>query len=770
MDCSPFRARWFAAIALACSLLPAHAQTVPEFNGTIGRTRAESTPDFPPPLRARAGSPNIVYIVLDDTGFADLGAYGSEIHTPHLDALADNGLRYNNFHTDAVCSSTRAALLTGRNSHSVGMGNLTHVVTGFPGKRGEISHAAATVAEILRGGGYATYAVGKWHLIPPQQLSVASALNQWPLQRGFDRFYGFLGGMTDQFHPTLVQDNTPIDPPATADYHFSTDITDHAIGYLKEQAAADPDKPFFLYYALGATHAPHQVPAAFVDKYEPVYAQGWDRLREARFAQQKQLGIIPGDTRLTPRNDGVPAWSALNADEQRVAVRLQAAFAGFLEHTDREIGRLVALLDQLGQLDNTLIVVVSDNGTSAEGGRNGSYNETYAIAAGKHEPIAEQLQRLNEVGTARTFTNYPQGWAMVGNTPFRDYKHSVDLGGVRDPLIVSWPRGIKQKGGIRNQFVDVIDITPTVLAAAGLKAPAAFAGVPQKPLEGVSIAATFDDAAAPHPRRVQYFELWGRRAIWRDGWMAVSNHRPGENFDDDSWRLYDLNQDFSGSIDHAAEQPALLASLKTLWWNEAAKYNVLPLDESQLNDAAFQSGGGRNRQREVFTYFPAAGNRPYHTLPYGVAPETTNRSFDIEATLDGRKAGDGGVILAMGDRFGGYVLYVDGDRLHFDYNDFGKHTRLVSRIAVPAGAITVGYRYHKTGDFTGRATLLIDGREVATATLTTTPTQVTSWAGMDVGRDVGSPVSDVYADRGGFPFAAGRLQRVVLQLQEQPPR
>lgn len=735
-----------------------------EFGGHIGRTVAESVPDYPQPVRARAGSPSVLYILLDDTGFADLGAYGSEVQTPSIDALARQGLRFNNFHTRAVCSPSRAALLTGRNSHSVGMGNLSHVITGFPGKRGEITHAAATVAELLRASGYSTYALGKWHLAPPGKMSSAGSLDQWPLQRGFERYYGFIGGMADQYHPTLMQDNTPIDPPESSGYHLSTDLVDHAIGYLKEQIAAAPEKPFFMYLAFGATHAPHQVPERFVEKYVPVFGKGWDRSRADRFARQKALGVVPPGTRLNPRDEHIPAWDSLGEAEKKIAVRFQAVYGGFLEHTDAEIGRLVEFLERSGRLENTIVVVLSDNGTSPEGELRGTYNETLSVAAGVQESTDEQLRRLAELGTDRTYANYPMGWAQVGNVPFSDFKHSVDLGGLRAPLIVHWPKGIQQGGGVRSQFVDIIDVTPTVLAISGVEVPEVFEGVRQLPLEGASIAAVFTDAAAPSARKTQYFELWGKRSLLHEGWFAASAHERGTDFDRDPWRLYDLGRDFSASRDVAKGHPEILADLQRRWWEEARKYRVLPLDDRPVGDPHFQAGNDGVQQPRVYAYYPAQGSRPYKTIPTGAAPETTNRSFTIEAVVDRKDASTEGVILAMGDRFGGYVLYVRDKRLYFDFNDFGTHTVLVSDTELPVGRSTVAFEFRRVGDFTGTGRLSIDGRAAGEREFTMRPAIVLSWAGMDVGRDVPSPVSDAYADKREFAFPASQLTEVTITV------
>ncbi|WP_150293882.1 arylsulfatase [Sphingobium estronivorans] len=708
-----------------------------------------------PAKRAEQARPNIIYVLLDDTGFSDLGSFGSEIHTPNLDRLAAEGLRYNNFHTRAICSPSRAALLTGRNSHSVGMGNLTHIVTDAPGKKGEISHGAATVAEMLRLNGYATMAVGKWHLAP---LS-AGRKDQWPVQRGFDQYYGFLGGMTDQFHPDLTQDNTSIDPPATPGYHLTTDLVDHSIAYIKRAQALNSAHPFFLYFATGATHAPHQAPAEYIDKYKTTYARGWDEIRQERFARQKELGIIPKSAVLPARNADVRAWDTLNSDEKAVAARLQAAYAGFLEHTDAQIGRLLSYLEQSGLRENTLIIVASDNGASSEGEEHGTYNETYNVGnlARKPESLAEQVKHLDDVGTDRTFNNYPRGWAMVGNTPFRDYKSTVDEGGLRTPLIISWPHHIADPGAIRRQFVDIIDITPTALAVSGTTAPDNYAGIPQQPIEGASIAATFGKADTPSPRNVQYFELWGKRAIWSDGWKAMARHQPGTPFDADRWSLYDTARGITATQDVGSKFPQRLDGLKDLWLTEARKYKVLPLDDRGVRDNAFS---GVQLPPRTYHFTPGVG-----ILPFGTDPMVTNRSFSIDAKVNRISRSTEGVLIASGDYFGGYALYVRGNRLYFDFNDFGRHMTLRSDRELPLGPATLSFSFDKTEDFRGQGTLRVNGDDVAQMDMAMTPAVSISWAGTDIGRDIGSNVTSAYSDKYPFEFPKEQFLDVTVSTK-----
>ncbi len=738
----------------------ASGQEYDQFKGVIGRTFRDSKPYYPPQVRPKAGSPNIVYIVLDDTGFSDFGSFGSEVSTPNIDFLANHGLRYNNFHTEAICSASRAALLTGRNSHTVGMGNLANVADGFPSHRGEITHAAATLAEMLQSSGYNTYAVGKWHLLPLEKSSTTGPMDQWPVQRGFDRYYGFLGGWTDQYHPDLMQDNSPIDIPNRPGYRLSVDLVDHAIDYIHTQASVAPTTPFFLYLAFGATHAPHQAPKDLIDKYVPIFSKGWDQTRLDRLARQKQMGLVPENTELTEHNPGVLPWDQLNADEKAVFTRYQAAYAGFLEDADTQIGRVIETLRQIGQLDNTVIVVLSDNGASREGDATGTMNEWFQITNLKRDraPVSQQLALVDQIGTERTFGNYPMGWAMAGNTPFKYYKSSVWGGGERDPLIVSWPKSIKDSGKIRGQFIDIIDITPTILALVGVKAPAEYHGIKQIPLAGKSFASTFSDAKAPNPRNVQYFEIWGQRALWRDGWKAVSTHSVGADFDKDQWTLYDLSKDFSEANDLAGANPQKLHELEDLWWTEAKRYGVLPLDDRTVIDPAF-NGGGQTSPSE-YLYYPGQ-----YRVGYGSDPNVLDRSYSITAYVNRSDANTQGVLLAEGDRFGGYVLFVKDQQLVFDQNDFGKHTIMRSDSALPIGHSVVRYEFSKTGKFSGIGKLSIDGHVVAEAPIATTPTLSITWNGLSVGRDGLSPISEEYAGLGSFTFPAGELDKVVVNLK-----
>lgn len=720
----------------------------------LGLTASESEPHWPAPPRPREGAPNVVVIVFDDLGFADLGCYGSEIATPNIDALATNGLRYTNFHTTALCSPTRAALLTGRNHHSVGMGGLADWDLGFPGMRGRIARSAGTLAEMLRGAGYNTFAVGKWHLTPTFETSQAGPFDQWPLQRGFDRYYGFLEGETSQWHPELVLDNHHIEAPDREGYHLSEDLIDQSIGFVRAQQAVAPGKPFFLYLCLGAQHAPHHAPKAFIDRYVPIFEKGWDRTREERLARQKALGIVPPDTVLPERNAGVKAWDALGDDERRLAVRLQAAFAGMLEHADQQIGRLVGWLRESGCLDNTLLTLISDNGASQEGSPFGTVN-ALRYFNGVRDTLADNLPHLDAIGEAHLNNNYPLGWAMAGNTPLKRYKQNTHGGGVRDPLIVHWPAGIPAGGGIRHQFHHVSDITPTVLEVAGVNPPAEIAGVAQQPIEGTSFAYSFGAPDEPTRKRTQYFEMLGHRAIWHEGWKAVTVHRPGTRFEDDRWELYHVAEDFNEMHDLAEAQPERLQAMIARWFAQAGACNVLPLDDT-LN--RFVSSNPHSiASRRHWVLLPGAGR-----IPQAAAPDIRNRSYRIVAHVEIPERGADGVLIAQGDWCGGYAFYLRDGHLVHDYNFVNRHYVARSPQPVPPGLHELAWEVRKTGEYRGEGTLSIDGVPCSGVALPQTYRAQSSFIGLEVGRAPKPAVGDFEAP---FPFT-GRLLRVEVLLAD----
>jgi len=723
----------------------------------IGKTIADSTPWWPQVQTPPKGAPNILVVLFDDVGFSDFGCYGSPIETPAIDALAAGGLRYTSFHTTAMCSTTRAALLTGRNHHSVGMGCLANFDSGYPGYRGKISKEATTLAEMLRPAGYRNYMLGKWHVTSLTETGPTGPFDGWPLGRGFDRFYGFMDAETDQYAPELVRDNTPVEQPKSfaQGYHLTEDLTDQAIRFIADHQSSSPDTPWLTWLAFGACHAPHQAPQELILKYDKVFGEGWDVERERRLARQKALGIVPPDTRMPPRNDYVQPWDNHSADERAVFTRLQGAYAAMLDHADRNIARLVAFLDQAGLRDDTLILVLSDNGASQEGGPFGMVN-AMGPYNGKPEPIEEKLARIDDIGGPDTHSNFPWGWAMASNTPLKRYKQNTHGGGIRDPLVVSWPKGIKARGEMRHQFRHASDLAPTILELLGLDAPTTYAGVEQMPIEGASFAASFGDADPPRGRP-QYFEMFGHRGLWKDGWKAVAYHPPGTPFDDDQWELYHLEQDFSETEDLAAVQPARLAELKAEWWVQAERSKVLPMDD-RFAPRIVENAARFHGPRKHFVFHKGMGH-----LPTDVAPDLRSRAFVIEAFVD-LAEGDEGVLIAHGDATSGYSLFVRGGRLVYDMNVGGLHATTVGDGAVPSGRHRLGVAVRSEAG-KRHITLLIDGAAAGGSETHLGFNTFISWSGLDIGRDRGSPVADYDA-----PFAfTGQLAKVEVTMDVQAP-
>ena len=567
------------------------------FTGIIGRTFDVSSPAWPEPLRAKEGAPNVIFIVQDDTGFGQMGCYGSPIKTPNIDALAANGLRFNNMHTTALCSPTRSCVMTGRNHHSNAMSCITEGSTGYPGGNGNIPFENGMLSEMLLQQGYNTFALGKWHLTPADQASAAGPYSRWPLGRGFERYYGFLGGDTSQYYPELVYDNHSVEPEKTPEegYHLTPDLVDKAISFIADSKQVAPNKPFFMYFCPGAGHAPHHVPKEWADKYKGQFDDGWDAYREKTFARQKELGLIPPDAELSRHDPDVQDWNTLTADEKKLYARMMEVFAGFLSHTDDQYGRLFEFLKTIGEWENTVIMFISDNGASSEGGPTGSVNEN-KFFNNVPDSLQENLQKIDALGGPTTFNHYPWGWTFAGNTPFRRWKRETYRGGISDPFIVHWPKGIKAKGEIRTQYAHAIDMVPTVLELLGIEAPTSIKGVTQSPIQGLSFAHVLDDAKAPSKHITQYFEMFGHRSIYHDGWRAVCPW-PGTSFkeaglpfgapidkdkltelDAKGWELYHIDADFAENHNIAAENRAKLIEMIATWYVEAGKYNVLPID------------------------------------------------------------------------------------------------------------------------------------------------------------------------------------------------
>jgi arylsulfatase len=749
----------------------------PPFQGVIGDDWRDSTPWWPDGPTPPDGAPNVVLVVLDDVGFAQLGCYGSDIATPTIDGLAAEGLRLTNFHTTALCSPTRACLLTGRSHHRNGLGRVADLATGFPGYNGEVPKENGFLSEILRQQGYATYAVGKWHLTPDDETSMAAPRHSWPLARGFDRWYGFHGGETHQFVPALYHDNHSVAPPRSVEdgYHLSADLADQAIGQLADLRAVDTERPFFLYFCTGACHSPHHAPREWIERYRGHFDRGWDVWREETFARQLDLGLLPAGTEMAPRPPWVPAWDDLPTEEQRVAARFMECFAAFLAYTDAQLARLLEFLERTGDREDTLVVVVSDNGASSEGGPTGSINDNRLQNFDPAGP-EELARRIDELGGPRAHNNYPWGWTMAGNTPFRRWKREVHEGGVADPCIVSWPARITAGGGLRHQFTHATDILPTVLELAGIDPPATIEYVPQSPIDGISFAPLLgpDGAEAPPHRLTQYFEMFGSRAIYHDGWKAVTFKPIGPLYDDglnwnapfsdDRWELYHVAEDPTELHDLAETEPDRLAEMVERWWVEARRNQVLPLDNRILHTLVNPKPDQR-APRLTTTYYP--GTAP---VPETVAANMKNRGhvIDVDLTVpDGPPAE--GVLLAQGSALGGFSLHLREGRPRYLHNLYGKELySLWAERALPPGPHSVVFHFDRQGNAGGPARLEVDGEIVAEAEfpLFTVAAFSATGAGLTCGYEFGPAVGEDYV--APFPCTA-TIHSVTVTLSEHVP-
>jgi arylsulfatase len=721
--------------------------------------RHQAPPHVPAaPLRPPEGAPNVLVVLIDDMGFGAPSAFGGPCRMPTADRLADNGLRYSRFHVTALCSPTRQSLLTGRNHHSVGMGVTTEMASAAPGYSGIRPRSAATLAQVLAGNGYNTGAFGKWHQTPARDVSPAGPFDRWPTGEGFEKFYGFICAEMNHWYPVLFDGTTPMEPARRPEdgYHLSEDLVDQAIGWIRDQKTLNPDVPFFAYVPFGATHAPYHVPKEYREKYRGRFDHGWDRQREITLRRQKELGVVPLDADLAPWADGVPHWNQLSGAERRSAASLMELYAGFAEHTDEQVGRLVDALEQIGALDNTLIFyILGDNGASAEGGLGGTLNE-HRFASGIPDS-AEFINRCDDaLGDATTHAHYPVGWALAMNTPYQWTKQVAShFGGIRDGLVVHWPDGIEERGGVRNQFHHVIDVMPTILEAAGLPAPATVNGIAQQRLEGTSMLYSFNNPGAPERHRLQYFEMVGHRGIYHDGWMAVTRHGvPWEmvqgnstsSYDDDVWELYDTTVDWTQARNISARHPAKLRELQQLFLIEAAKYDVFPLDDRMTERENPREAGRQDLfgDRRTVT-FHGSGLR----LTEETAPNVKNRSHTITATVDVPDEGAAGVLVAQGGRFGGWSLYIHAGRPHYAYNYFGLTVHTVAGPErVPAGQHDIQLDFAYDGGGVGKggtARLLIDGGKVAEGRVEgTIPYYFAFDETFDLGVDRASPVTDDY--------------------------
>jgi arylsulfatase len=771
--CAATAAAPFGGIAPAQEVLP---KPEAPFKGKIGRTYKDSQPDKIVVTKAPAGAPNVLLILIDDVGYGAWGTFGGQIPTPNLDRLAKTGLRYTRFHTTALSSPTRAALLTGRNHHSVGTGVIMEMGTAYPGYNDQIPKSAAMVSEILRQNGYTTAWIGKNHNVPDWETNVAGPFDRWPILQGFDHFYGFVGAEANQWAPALYRGNhlVEMEIPRGKEgrYTLNDALADETIKLIYQQKSVTPDRPFFVYYAPGATHAPHHAPKEWMDKFKGKFNQGWDNYREETYQRQLKLGVIPPDTKLTPRPKEIPAYDSLSPERKRIAARLMEAFAAYTAQTDYEIGRILDALEQVGQLNNTLVIcIIGDNGGSLEGSLDGCFNELAPIGGFTEDP-AYVLKHLDEIGGPKAYNLYPVGWAWATNTPFQWGKQVAShLGGTRNPLVIAWPDRIKDRGGLRSQFHHVIDIAPTILAAAGIPEPVEVNGVKQKPMEGVSMVYTFGDPNAEGTRKVQYFELLGNRAIYKDGWLASVRHGrlpwvmgigSSKSFDEDTWELYDLRRDFSQYDDVAAKYPEKLKELQDVFWAEAEKYQVLPLDDRLTERFDPSNRPSLIAGRAVFTYFP--GTR----IPDTSAAPTQNRSHTITAYLDIPKGGADGVLAAAGGVAGGFSFYVKNGKPVYEYNLVGvKRTKIAGTKPLAPGKNVVRMEFRYDGGGLGKGatvSLFVNDKKAGQGRLGTT-----QWVGkyssdetFDIGQDTGTPASEAYRAPNRF---AGTIEKVVIDTQ-----
>lgn len=724
-------------------------------------------------VKAPEGAPNVVIILIDDLGFGATSPFGGPIATPTLDSLAQNGLRYTNFHTTALCSPTRAALKAGRNHHTVNMGFITEMATGLPGNTGQIPNATAPVAEMLRLNGYSTAAFGKWHETAAWEASVSGPFDRWPTRQGFDKFYGFIGGETNQWAPYLYDGVAPVELPRDPNYHFMTDMTDKAVAWIEYQKALTPDKPFFVYFAPGATHAPHHVPKEWIDKWKGKFDQGWDKLREETLTRQIQMGIVPPGTKLAPKPPAIKDWDTLSVDEKRLYTRQVEVFAAYLDYTDHEIGRVLKAIDATGEADNTLVFYIAgDNGTSGEGGENGMFNE-YTYFNGVQEKVPDLLKLLDKWGGPETYPHMAAGWSVALDAPFGWMKQvASDFGGTRNGMVVQWPKGIKAKNGIRTQFGHVIDIAPTILEAAGLPEPKVVNGTPQIPIEGVSMVYTFDDANARDRHTTQYFEIAGNRAIYHEGWLARTIHKapwepkPRNALESDVWELYDMRSDFSLATDIAAQNPGKLAELQAAFMKEAEKHHVLPLDDRVFERALAAEVGRPDLMAGRTSLTLAEGMTG---MMENVFINVKNKSKTITAEVEVPQGGGNGTIIAQGGRFGGWSLYVKDGVPAYDYNFLGlQRSSVAAAKPLPAGKATIRFDFAYDGGMGkgGTGTLYVNDEQVAQGRIDITQAMIFSAdETADVGVDLGTPVVESIGAEAGSRFT-GHIPRVTVEVRD----
>ncbi|RGP54431.1 arylsulfatase [Pseudomonas abyssi] len=754
------------------SVLPLPAEP---FSGVIGETFEDSKQDYPQPVKPPEGAPNVVLILLDDLGFGQPGTFGGPIPTPSMDELASQGLRYTRFHTTGICSPTRAALLTGRNHHQVSFGTITELSTGYPGYNSLWPRETASVAEILKQHGYSTAAFGKWHNTPDWETSPVGPFDHWPTSLGFEYWYGFQGGETSQWDPQLFRNTIPVEPPMRAEqgYNLNVDLVDDAIGWINQQQSIAPDKPYFMYFAPGAVHAPLHVGQDWIDRFSGQFDQGWDAVREQTLARQKEMGVVPENTVLTARPEEIESWGSLSADAKRLYARHQEVFAGFLAQTDYEVGRLIDAIRALPDGENTLIIYVAgDNGPSAEGSITGTLNNIMT-QNGVPDTVENQLPVIDEIGGPEHENHYPVGWAWAGSSPFQWMKRVPShFGGTRNGMIISWPARIKNVGGMRTQFHHSVDVTPTILDAVGVNEPKEVNGAEQMPMAGVSMSYSFADADAAGTRHTQYFETGGHRALYHDGWVAASFHgAPWQltgsvGFENNRWELYNIEEDFSESNDLAARYPDKLAELQALFDQEAKKFEVYPLDDRFSERAVNPQRPSFTQGRTRFSYAPGTTR-----IPEGNAPPVYQRSHVITAEIDVPEGGGEGVVIATGGSSGGYSLYLEQGVPVYEYNFFGQQRyRLAGDKALAPGRHTLTLEYQQQplqepGVLGGSAVLSVDGSKVAEGEVSkVVPSRFSATETMDIGMDLGSTVSKAYQEHAPFAYN-GTIEQVEVELK-----
>jgi arylsulfatase A-like enzyme len=766
------------------------------FKGKVNVDIRDSVPDWSPfePPKAPDGAPSVIYAVLDDVGFSAMSCFGGPIETPNIDRIATEGLRYTQWHTTALCSPTRSCLLTGRNHTRNSMACITEAASGFPNASGVIPPENGQIQQILADAGWNTYMVGKWHLCPEAEMNLASSRRNWPTGRGFERFYGFLGAETNQWFPELIYDSHPVDPPRTPEegYHFSEDITDKALEFIRDAKVLAPDKPFFLYYAPGACHAPHHAPREWIDRFRGRFDMGYEALRAQTLARQKEMGLVPPDTELPPLNPiGTPEtrrgpkgepfpaldvtrpWDSLSAEEQRLFSRMAEVYAGFLAHVDAQIGRLLDYLEETGQRENTMVILVSDNGASGEGGPDGSVNENL-FANGIPDDVQQNLAMLDELGGPKTYNHYPNGWAMAFNTPFKMWKRYEFNGGTSDPCIISMPNEIGAGGELREQYHHAIDLVPTILDVLGVEPPETIAGHVQTPFDGVSMRYSFGAASLPSARETQFYSMLGSRSIWHAGWKAVTTHPTlsgWSNFGRDTWELYHTDVDRSEIHDLAAEEPDRLRELISLWYAEAGANGAFPLDDRSALEIILTPRPVLSPARDRYVYYPDLAD-----VPESQSVNIRNRSYAIAALVDILEPGAEGVLFAHGSRFGGHALYVKENRLHYVNSFVGSvEQKIVADRELPTGAkLILSAAFEKDGEdppqvSVGTLSLYHGDEKVGEGRIRTQPGKFSlAGDGLCVGRDSSDPVTGDYPGAAPWEFTGGTIDRVAIDVSGEP--